>query len=150
MPKSFRRMRISLQVLLTLVFFISLTGCMSNPDWGGHVEEFEIEHVKYAQMIRWGQFDKAATWITQESVEEFLKQAGEAETIRFTDYKIIRTDIKREDWTAQVMVRYEMHRVDELINQMITEKQSWKFNEEAERWELNTDLFEVLKPALDK
>lgn len=120
------------------------------PDLGGKSDQFETGHLEYTQMVRWGNFDKAAGWIAQESAEKFLADAAVAEKLRFTDYNILNKNLNSEDWTATVTVRYEMHLVDELINRTVTEKQNWKFNQTADRWELNTNLFEVIEAARDE
>lgn len=127
-----------------------LASCATMPDWSGHGDEFETAQLEYAQMVRWGNFDKAAGWVERESAEAFLKGAADAADLRFTDYEVVRKNMDATDWTAQVTVRYEVHRANELISTTFLEKQTWKYNETARHWEVNTNLFEAIEAAFHK
>ncbi len=111
-------------------------------------EQFDTAQLEYTQMIRWGRFDDATVWVAEDAAEEFLAQSAAQENLRVTDYKVLRTNLNNTEWTATVIVRYELHLLDQLINKTVTEKQSWQFNTTANRWEVNTNLFEVIGEAL--
>lgn len=146
--RSRRFLFLAATAFLSCCFFI--VGCATMPSFTGYAEDFERAQPEYTQMVRWGSFEKAAGWVETESVETFLQKSANAADIRFTDYAVLRKDLDHENWTAQVTVRYEVHRANELISTNVLEKQTWEFDKTENRWAVNTNLFEAIEAAFPK
>lgn len=93
---------------------------------------------RYAMAVRWGEFEKAREF----QLPAFRKPLDEAwlKNIHISTYDTVFT---REDATGKsVEQTVEIHYFNEQagVEKSLTDRQVWRFDEDAERWVLMTDL----------
>jgi len=101
---------------------------------------------KYVRLMRWGEYDAASIFVTEDARERFAEEIPALQNVRFTDYRVLDTDMNTSGDQATVLVSYQAYHLNRLIEHGWSEKQTWKRGEEGE-WRVTPDL-EGLRSAL--
>jgi len=122
-------------------------GCVTPSDPWAHVEALEDSQKRYTEAIRWGDLERAATYVDPEMRDDFLAMAEAFEDIRITDYEI--GDVEMEDEekrSAQVDVTYQGYALPFFVEHKIRDRQVWRRVETLgdHRWQVQPELEPVI------
>jgi hypothetical protein len=107
-----------------------------------HGDDFQHARIHFTQLVRWGEFERAAALVAPESRQEFLESAATLGQVRFTDYEILDEQIEDGFKTATVQVVYRAYRVDTMIERSVLVVQEWS-REGGEGWQVRPRFAEV-------
>ena len=133
----------SLLMFITVVAALALTGCIPPKK----EKDLDSTLLKYEQMVRWSQWDAAATMIAPEYLEENPISNLDMERLRLfrvTNYTLRSAAPVDENEFRQV-VEIRMFNKAQAREKAIVDQQIWKFDEEAEVWLLYSGLPNVLQ-----
>ncbi|MFV8751290.1 hypothetical protein ACNOYE_12165 [Nannocystaceae bacterium ST9] len=127
MVRSLRRSLLALVVSVT-----PLLGCAASD---GMIEKLYDSTRAYNRSLRWGDWDRAASYLPQKSVDEFVEahQAVE-EKLVVIDYEMARIEVDKQTGIAASQVRISWHTESELIVRETTVNHLWQWHEG--RWVL--------------
>ena len=132
-------MRPARWLVLCVLLLVGPTGCITwFTDPMGHRNAFDGIQRQYTQAIRWGEIEKASTFLEPSQREAFLAQQPAFETMRITDFTI--GEVEYTDQSAQVTVSYDGYSLDSFVERKIREAQSWTREEGSNHWLLRTDV----------
>ena len=100
--------------------------------------------LKYTNLIRWGEIEKAVSYVDPELRDEFLAVAKSFASIRITDYEI--GDFSSEDLvTAEIVVTYKGYVMPLFLEKEVTETQIW-YREEGfgNNWRVRPKVSELI------
>jgi hypothetical protein len=121
------------------VLLAGTTGCVT---WfidpmGRHVAFTETQR-QYTQYLRWGEIEKASSFVDPELRARFLEQAPAFQAMRITDFAIGEVDYTDE--SAKVTVTYDGYLLNDFALRKIREEQDWYREEKSNRWRVRTDV----------
>jgi hypothetical protein len=121
------------------VLLAGATGCVTwfTDPMGYHVAFSETQR-QYTQYLRWGEIEKASSFVSPEQREGFLAQAPAFQAMRITDFAIGEVDYTDE--SATVTVTYDGYLLDDFVERKIREQQSWYREGSSNRWRVRTDV----------
>jgi hypothetical protein len=123
--------------LLLCLLLVGPTGCITwFTDPMGYRAAFDLIQRQYTQAIRWGEVEKASSFVEPSQREAFLAQQPVFENLRITDFEIGEVDYR--DDTAQVTVSYQGYSLDSFVERKIREEQRW--HREGSHWMVRTDV----------
>jgi hypothetical protein len=124
-------------LLCLLLLLVGPTGCITwFTDPMGYRAAFDLIQRQYTQAIRWGEIEKASTFVEPSLREAFLAQQPAFENLRITDFTIGEVDYRQD--TAQVTVSYQGYSLDSFVERKIREEQRWQ--REGSNWVVRTDV----------
>ena len=130
-------MRTTRGLLLCLLLLVGPTGCITwFIDPMGYRAAFDVIQRQYTQAIRWGEIERASTYVEPSLREAFLAQQPAFENLRITDFTIGEVDYRND--AAQVTVSYEGYSLDSFVERKIREEQRW--HREGSNWVVRTDV----------
>ncbi|MEE3329182.1 MAG: hypothetical protein VX252_17740 [Myxococcota bacterium] len=96
----------------------------------------EEQHKHYSDLVRWSQFDKAATYIKPSERAEFVRKMPEFEEVRFTDWTAEPWEFEDPETLdrAVIAVTYRGYSMQNPFEVQIHEKQEWSRNGRANHW----------------
>jgi hypothetical protein len=84
----------------------------------------------YNRALRWGDFDRAAAYLPDPSVDAFLSQTEEVEDkLVIIDYQLSRLKLEKQTGQAASRVEIKWHTDDRLIVEETIVDQTWQFYE---------------------
>jgi hypothetical protein len=105
-----------------------------------HHEDNFVDHMRtFTQMVRWGNFNGAVSYLVDEQQDDFLALAPELSDVRFTDYEILRQDLNEERTEATVDVALTGYRMSSPIARTVRLHQVWKRTDDNE-WRVSIEL----------
>ncbi len=131
--------RVRLLVLCALLL-AGPSGCIATlfTDPMGYHAAFDDTQRQYTNYLRWGQFDKASSFVDPALRDAFLKQAPAFEGLRITDFE--RGDVEYQGDRATVTVTYAGYALDTFIERKIREDQYWYREGNSTRWRVRSDV----------
>lgn len=135
-------MRFDLIAVMAALFTLCL-GCTTPPgeDPRGDPQGLEDTQRRYTQLVRWGEIEKASTFVDPEARDDFLGYVADFEAIRITDFENGPFDMDGEPGTATVEVTYHAYSLRTMIEQKIRADQVWYVEgEEDEIWRVRPEL----------
>ena len=132
------------RLLVALLTVLALVGCVPPKK----EKDLDSTLLKYEQMIRWSQWDAAATMISPEYLEENPITNLDMERLRLfrvTNYTLRSAAPLGDgnDFTQVVEIR--MFNKTQAREKIIIDQQLWRFDEEAEVWMNHSGLPNVLQ-----
>jgi len=112
-------------VLLSLS--LALGGCISPTDPLGREEALEIAQKKYTELIRWGDVERAVSYVEEDMREDFLELAGSMKDLRITDFDIGEIEFTKDK--ATVTVTYHGYSEAVYVEHSAREVQEWERKE---------------------
>ncbi len=101
-------------------------GCAGSPsDPMGRQNSLEKSQRRFTQLIRWGEIERASTFVDEPLRDDFLAYANHFEDLRVTDYKIGTPSYEDEMRRATVNVTYHVLSLQTFVSKKIREKQEW-------------------------
>lgn len=130
------------RILLAAMIALPLVSCttLKNINIGG---EFEKNSRSYNQLVRWQEFESAATTYVnpplQEAYGERIKAAGE---VKVVDYRVKAVECDPEKGEATTKVEFDYYRPPSTRVLTVEDKQKWSYEDENGRraWRLKTLL----------
>jgi hypothetical protein len=125
--------------LLFLLFIaISLVSCAT----AQLRDAFDISLDKYNQLVRWGEFDRAALFSAASITEEFRDRAKAAGNIRITDYQVIDVKYDEKKLEGSALVTFSYYVVTSGLVTKVTDNQKWVYIDEGgvKAWRLKSLL----------
>ena len=118
---------------------LSVAACVSPNDLMDRKGSLEESQLRYTQLVRWGELEKASAYVDPELRDDFRSHAAAFETIRITDYEI--GDIAYDDGlaSATVEVTYRGYVLTALVERPIRETQRW-YREGGSSWLVRTEI----------
>jgi len=134
-------------LLLCALLLAGPSGCITwFTDPMGYHAAFDDMQRQYTNYLRWGQIEKASSFVDPELREAFLKQAPAFEGLRITDYEV--GEIEYLGDNATVTVTYAGYALDTFIERKIREQQKWFREGHSNRWRVRSDV-SVFAQALE-
>lgn len=120
-----------------------LVGCVSPTDPLGRQDALEETQRRYTELVRWGELEKASTFVDPELQADFMALEQDYDALRITDFEI--SEIVYEEEGASVTVSYEGYLMTTLIERSAREEQQW-YREEGlgNVWRVRPQLDAVL------
>jgi len=131
--------------LAVALLLVAVPACSTIGPYG-HEDVLEETQRKYVRLIRWGEYDAASTFVSEDSREEFLQTIPALRNVRFTSYEVVQTDLNDEQDEATVFVAYQGYHLNRLVEHTWSERQTWERGETGE-WRVTPD-FEGLRSAV--
>jgi hypothetical protein len=125
---------------------LGLAACVSPSDPWERERELQLTQKKYIEALRWGNIDKAATYVDPEQRDEFLALAESFETIRITDYEIGELDLDKDSLArAECDVTYRGYVMPHYVEKRVRDHQVWYRDEENDdKWLVRPQLAAML------
>jgi len=129
-------MRRLISIVLITAF---LSGCASVADRKRSVY-FQKTTRHYENNIRWGEFEAAVSFINPDEVTAPEPDPALLKRIRVTSYEVLSTTISDDHNVARVTVEIRYYDEDRMSEITLTDRQTWKYDEEEEYWYLASPL----------
>jgi hypothetical protein len=131
--------RKTMPILLVLLMTLLLVGCGQKAT---RERSLDLTLKGYAKVVRWNEFERALKFIDPELKEKLTPKGVEWE--RYSQIKVSgyqeAPPVTEEDGTVTSVVRIEVYNIHTLKERAITDRQSWRYDEEAKNWFLTTGL----------
>ena len=116
-------------------------------DLRGHRHRLEDTQRKYVRLLRWGEYDAASFFVSDDVREAFRHDIADFGAVRFTDYEILDTEINELQTEADILVSYRAYHTSYLVEYAWSERQKWHRDVASNAWTVKPDL-EQLRGAL--
>ena len=132
-------MKLFLRTILLLGITALLTACPKTK------EETDLSEtlLRYDTIVRWAQWDAAVDFVDPEYLEEHPVTRLDLDRLRLfkvTQYSV-RSAIPFDEGNGLVqIVEIKMFNKHQARERVVIDEQTWKYNEEAERWQLHSGL----------
>ncbi len=105
-------------------------------------EAFDMSLEQYNQLVRWGDFDRAAFFSDASISEGFRERAQAARNVRITDYQLIDVKYDEKALEASAVVSYSYYVITSGIVSQVTDNQKWVYIDEGgvKGWRLKSLL----------
>ena len=149
-PRSF-----STPVLLLALLWLGALGCafgdIRPDDPMDRQMSLEDQHTHYSDLVRWSQFDKAATYIKPSDRADFVRAMPDFEEMRFTDWKAEPWEFEDPESLDRAVIRvtYSGYSMRNPFEVEIHEKQEWSRNGRGNHW-MVVSSFETLAPSTSR
>ncbi len=128
-------------VFVAAVLLAGGTGCASLPDGRApHRAGFDAAQRMYTQLVRWGEFERASEYVTEDERKAFVAEAPDHSQTRFSDYKIREVDFNEDGSEATARVSYRTYSLFSLVEKVVVETQVWSRDAVTGRWEVQPGL----------
>ena len=109
--------------------------------------KYSLENVqrRYTELIRWGEFHRAAEFVDPDVLEEFEALASAFTNISITDYEVSRIALDEEKKSATVRVTYHGYRAGLFVEKPLRETQTW-VRESGNHWKVRPELAQLVEP----
>jgi len=143
-----RRARITLSAALALLL-AGTSGCalLGGTDWRGHRRALKDQQLKYAHLLRWGEYDAASMLVHPDDRERFREELKPFSDLRLSDYEVIHTEFNAAGSEADVLVAFSAYHVSRLIEHRWVENQHWARDPATGQWTVRPD-FEKIRVVL--
>jgi len=126
-----------------LCLSLGLASCISPTDPLGREEALEDAQKKYTELIRWGDVERAVTYVEEDQRDEFLELADSMEDLHITDFDIGEIDFTKDK--ATVTVTYHGYSEAVYVEHSAREVQEWERKEGIENhWFVRSELADVV------
>ena len=122
-----------------LLLGLAALGCRTLDPWGDQ-RRLEDAQRSYTQMMRWGDFERASSWVDPDEKERFFQEAETLTDVRVSDYRIGQLDVGEDGDTASVRVSYRVYSMASLVEHEVLEVQDWYFDDDEGRWQVRPKL----------
>ncbi len=132
-------MKLILRTILLLGITALLTACPKTK------EETDLSEtlLRYDTIVRWAQWDAAVDFVDPEYLEEHPITRLDLDRLRLfkvTQYSV-RSAIPFDEGNGLVqIVEIKMFNKHQARERVVIDEQTWKYNEETERWQLHSGL----------
>lgn len=132
-------MRTARLLLLCTLLLAGPSGCITwFTDPMGYKAAFDRTQRQYTNYLRWGQVEKASSFVDPELREAYLKYVPAFESLRITDYEI--GEIEYLDDHASVTVTYAGYSLESFVERKVREKQQWYREDSTSGWRVRSDI----------
>ena len=130
----------SMLQLFAVIFCVLVSGCATGG--GSPVKQRDMALYEYASAIRWGEFDKAWSFVDPAVRAEHPLSSLESE--RFKQVQVAGYDVKSSGETAdgELLQTVEIHLVNKFTQteRVVTDHQRWRWDVSGKRWWLLSGL----------
>ena len=121
---------------------LAVSACVSPSDPFERGEALKQAQRKYSEALRWGNLEKAATYVAPEMKSEFLAYSDVFDTLRISDYDIGEVDLNEDTLaSAEVDVTYHGFVLPQYIEKRVKDHQVWYRDEESGNdWRVRPEL----------
>jgi len=128
------------------VIALGLAACVSPSDPWERAEALKESQRKYAEALRWGNFEKAAQYVDPQMRSDFLSFADAFETIRITDYDIGEVSLDEKTLAqAEVDVIYRGYVLPQYVEKRVRDHQVWyRDKESGNEWRVRPEFAALL------
>ncbi|MGD2055579.1 MAG: hypothetical protein PVJ15_02140 [Gammaproteobacteria bacterium] len=127
------------RLISAVLIAVILSGCASMADRKRSVY-FDQATRRYENNIRWGEFEAASRFINYEEVTGPKPDPALLKRIRVTAYNVLNTSISEDHNEARVTVEIRYYDEERMSEITLTDRQTWKYNEEEAYWYLASPL----------
>lgn len=111
--------------LLFALLALAVSACATLQDPMQYEQQFREQQRSFSQYVRWGNFHGASAFVVEDQMDEFLALAPELTDVRFTDYEILRFELKEDRTRATIDVIYTGYRLSSPISRVMRLHQEW-------------------------
>ena len=125
---------------------VSACPCVSPSDPFERGEALKEAQRKYSDALRWGNLEKAATYVDPEMRSDFLAYSDVFDTLRISDYDIGEVELNEDTLaSAEVDVTYHGFVLPQYIEKRVKDHQVW-YRDEGSRneWHVRPELAAML------
>jgi hypothetical protein len=124
---------------LCALLLVGPSGCVTwFTDPLGRHAAFDDTQRQYTQYLRWGEVEKASSFVDPALREDFLRQAPVFEGLRITDFSMGEVEYRGD--AADVTVTYQGYKLDTFVERKIREQQAWYREGASNRWRVRSDV----------
>jgi hypothetical protein len=123
-------------IATALIPALAAAGCAATFDFRRE-ELFESSAKRYAQVIRWSDFEAARAFLSRAAAEE--RRVG-LEQVRVTDYRVRSLAYAPGVRQAVQLVEISYHKIDDPRIRRLEDRQIWDFDAERGAWLLSSGL----------
>ncbi len=136
------RFRLGMVALLALLATAPIGGCSTFEGLAqmDRTDDFDTARLHFTQYVRYGRIAKAAQFVTDEQMEEFLALEPQVADFRLTDYEVVTVDLDEEARTATVDVRWSGYILSEMVERNVDVTQNWAHDEETGEWKVTLEI----------
>ena len=121
------------------VWVVLIFGC-AGLKTGEKMTLFDDTARAYLRTIRWGDYESANAFKKMQSPGNKTTDFENLRQIRVTDYHILKTILAEDKSSILRIVNFQYYRVTEAKVKNLIDRQSWEYDEEANRWFLMSGL----------
>ena len=140
-------MRPALGRIAVMLVCLQSVGCLGTLTSDPMGRKYSLENIqrRYTELIRWGEFQRAANYVEAEALEEFSIFESSFANIRITDYEVGRIELDSEKKSATVQVTYHGYRDGLFIEKPLRETQRW-IRKNGNHWQVRPELAQLIAP----
>ena len=117
------------RAVLLAVIALAVSACATLKDPMHREDQFREQQRSFSQYVRWGNFHGASAYVVEDQMDEFLALAPELTDVRFTDYEILRFELKDEMTRATIDVVYTGYRLSSPVSRTMRLHQEWTLSD---------------------
>ncbi len=122
-----------------LLALFCVTACATS---GQRESDFTDSQLKYTQMVRWSDFDRAEEFVDPEKREDFIEVTDKLGGIRFIDYRIHELEFDADKNEAQATVIYSAYKASAPTAVAVEEEQNWRLDDLTKTWVVTSTFVE--------
>ena len=108
----------------------------------------EAQH-RYTTLVRFSEFHKARSFVTEDEREAFIKRMKGLEDARFTDYESESVELDEENKSAVVRVTYTIYTPSMPYEVEVEEIQAWSRDGLTNKWRVSSTFVDLAKVAVN-
>jgi len=137
-------MRIAARWLVLIALGVS--ACVSPSDPFERAEALKVAQRKYSEALRWGNLEKAATYVDPAMRGEFLGYTDVFDTLKISDYDIGEVEMDEQTLAqAEVDVTYHGYVLPKYIEKRVRDHQVWYRDEQSgNEWRVRPEIATML------
>ena len=142
-------MRLAITGTLLLTLFVT-SGCASSfADPSGKHRTFEFAQRRYTELVRWGELERASSFVAPDRREKFLENASLMRDVRVSDYESGTPIFSDNDNSVTVTVVYTAYSERTFVEKEMREVQKW-YREDGIRnaWRVRPDLHQIVSGTI--
>jgi len=128
-------------------WLVFATGCglmrLTDGDILGRRADFDDAQKRYTQSVRWGDLEKAASYVDPKERDSFENETQLLADVRFTDWDLQHVDVAPDLKSATAVVIYHAYLERALTEISYREKQTWSFDETTHTWVVTPGLADL-------
>ena len=124
-----------------IVLMLLIMGCATSlekekENW----MKFDETSRAYLIAIRWGEYEAAYAFKRLPDINTQAPDFEDMRDIKVTSYRVKQTIISKDEMKVMQIVDIQYYRMRDVTVRIITDRQSWEYDQERERWYLLSDL----------
>ena len=126
-------------IISAITVLFTLAGCASISDMN-RMDAFDETVKTYEKMVFWSEFDAALAFREPRADSDDQPDMNSLKKVRVTSYRVKRLKASADKSQVQQFVEIGYYRMDDVTVKTIVDQQLWVYNNDAQRWFIQSDL----------